>query len=80
LYGKPVICSNIGGLAERVRDNVDGLHFAVRSSRSLADVMERAMSEDGLWERLHHNIVPPPRAEDVARKHLELYLGKLGDP
>jgi glycosyltransferase involved in cell wall biosynthesis len=73
LYGKPVICSNIGGLAERVRDNIDGLHFTVRSSRSLADVMERAMSEDGLWERLHHNIVPPPRAEDVARKHLELY-------
>jgi hypothetical protein len=38
--------------------------------------MERAMSEDGLWERLHHNIVPPPRAEDVARKHLELYHGR----
>jgi len=75
LYGKPVICSNIGGLGERVRDNVDGLHFAVRNSRSLADVMERAMIEHGLWDRLCSNIVPPPRAEDVAWKHLELYYG-----
>ena len=75
LYGKPVICSKIGGLAERVRDNVDGLHFVVRSSRSLAEIMERAMSEDGLWEHLCCNIVPPPTAEGVARKHLEVYHG-----
>ena len=33
LFGKPVICSNIGGIGERVRDGVNGLHFAVGSSR-----------------------------------------------
>ena len=26
-HGRPVICSNIGGMAEAVRDGVDGLHF-----------------------------------------------------
>src|SRR5262249_57931996 len=26
-YGKPVICSDIGGMAEKVTDRVNGLHF-----------------------------------------------------
>ena len=26
-HGRPVICSNIGGMAESVRHGVDGLHF-----------------------------------------------------
>ena len=34
--GKPVICSNIGGMAEKVRDGVNGLHFSVNQSLSLA--------------------------------------------
>jgi len=37
----PVICSDIGGMAERVRDGVDGWHFAVGNSSSLAEVIGR---------------------------------------
>ena len=29
LHGRPVICSDIGGMAEKVRHGVDGLHFRV---------------------------------------------------
>jgi glycosyltransferase involved in cell wall biosynthesis len=70
LYGKPVICSDIGGIAERVRDNVDGLHFTVRNSESLADTMARAMDERDLWDRLHANVQPPPTARAVAAMHV----------
>ncbi len=31
----PVICSNIGGMAEKVSDGVNGLHFAVNDSQDL---------------------------------------------
>jgi glycosyltransferase involved in cell wall biosynthesis len=79
LFGKPVICSNIGGIGERVRDNVDGLHFVVQNSRSLAEVMERAMSEEGLWDRLHRSILPPPTAAEVARLHLERCYNETSD-
>ena len=72
MFGKPVICSNVGGIADRVRDDVDGLHFTVRSSESLADVMERAMTEKDLWARLQANVLPPPTAVEMAQQHFEL--------
>ena len=30
-HGRPMICSNIGGMAEKITDGVDGLHFRVAS-------------------------------------------------
>ena len=29
-YGRPVICSDIGGMSEKVTDGVNGLHFRRR--------------------------------------------------
>lgn len=37
--GVPVICSDIGGMAEKVRHDVDGWHFAVGNPTSLADLI-----------------------------------------
>jgi len=71
-FGKPVICSNIGVMVERVRDNVTGLHFVVGSSESLAAVMIRAMTEKDLWHRLSASIEPPPTAEVSAQQHIDL--------
>jgi glycosyltransferase involved in cell wall biosynthesis len=42
---RPVICSDIGGMAEKVRDGVDGWHFRARSAGSLAEVL-RGLAED----------------------------------
>jgi glycosyltransferase involved in cell wall biosynthesis len=53
---RPVICSGIGGMAEKVTNNLNGLHFAVGDADSLAAVIERAASEEGLWERLREGI------------------------
>jgi glycosyltransferase involved in cell wall biosynthesis len=52
LHGRPVICSDIGGMAEKVADGVNGLHFRVGDARSLARVFERAVTTPGLWDAL----------------------------
>jgi glycosyltransferase involved in cell wall biosynthesis len=52
IHGRPVICSDVGGMAEKVRDGVDGMHFRVGNASSLASVLERGITTPGLWERL----------------------------
>jgi glycosyltransferase involved in cell wall biosynthesis len=56
LYGRPVICSDIGGMAEKVRDGVDGLHFRVGDPVGLAEAIGRAVSTPGLWDELRAGI------------------------
>jgi glycosyltransferase involved in cell wall biosynthesis len=53
---KPVICSNIGGMAEKVSDGVNGLHFRVGDPLHLAQVIRRAVGTPGLWESLREGI------------------------
>jgi glycosyltransferase involved in cell wall biosynthesis len=76
LHGRPVICSDIGGMAEKVANGFNGLHFNARSPLSLASTMERAVTEPGLWERLRKGI---PRVygmddhiESLSRTYSEL--------
>ncbi len=73
MFGKPVICSNAGGMKERVADDENGLHFQLGDASSLARVMHRAMSEDGLWERLHANLPLPPPRDVMVRGYLDAY-------
>ena len=47
-FGRPVICSNVGGMAEAVADGTNGLHFARGDARSLAQAMHRAIEQPGL--------------------------------
>jgi len=72
-HRRPVIASNIGGMAEMVRDGVDGLHARPGDARHFAQVMRRAMEEDGLWRRLVEGIAPQPAMETCARAHLALF-------
>jgi glycosyltransferase involved in cell wall biosynthesis len=56
LHRRPVICSDIGGMAEKVDDGVNGLHFRAGDPRSLARALERATTTPALWESLHAGI------------------------
>jgi glycosyltransferase involved in cell wall biosynthesis len=47
----PIVCSNIGGMAEKVRDRVDGLHFQAGSAASLADAVYKATDAFSRWPR-----------------------------
>lgn len=73
-HGRPLIASNVGGMAEKIRDGVDGLHFRVGSAEDLADRLVEALSEDDLWENLRAGIRRPGSHVDCARQHLDLYL------
>ena len=54
--GRPVICSDIGGMAEKVIDGVNGLHFRAGDPRSLAGQLNRAAESSALWNRLRSAI------------------------
>lgn len=56
LHGRPVICSEIGGMAEKVRDGVSGLYFRAGDPISLARTIRKAVNTQGLWERLRSGI------------------------
>jgi glycosyltransferase involved in cell wall biosynthesis len=55
-HGRPVICSDIGGMAEKVTHDVNGLHFGVGDPASLARTIRNAVETPGLWERLRRGI------------------------
>jgi glycosyltransferase involved in cell wall biosynthesis len=56
---RPVICSDLGGMAEKVAHERDGLRVRPGDPAALAATLRRAVSEDGLWERLSAGIRPP---------------------
>jgi len=76
--GKPVLCSDIGGMAEMVEDGVNGLHFRAGDPADLARVMRRALSERNLRAKLAEGIPAVPSIADCAFEHLKLY-GALRD-
>ncbi len=68
MHGRPVICSGIGGMAEKVEHNVNGLHFPVSQPNVLAETIRAATSTPGLWERLRDGIPQIyPMDEHIAR-------------
>ncbi len=73
MFGRPVICSNVGGMAERVRDGVDGLHFEIGDARALAAAIRRACTEPGLWERLAAALPAPPGREEMVAGYRKVY-------
>jgi glycosyltransferase involved in cell wall biosynthesis len=55
----PVLAPRMGGLAEAIRDEVDGLAFDGGDAAGLAAQLQRLATEPGLLERLQSNIEAP---------------------
>ena len=72
-HGRPVICSDIGGMAEKVIHGVNGLHFHVGDSVSLAETIRTAVADEGLWGRLRDQISPPHGMEEHTHRLEEMY-------
>lgn len=72
-FGRPVIASNKGGPAERIKDGVDGLLFELGDARALAETMRRAVSEAGLWEKLAGGITLPTARTEMVQGYLAVY-------
>jgi glycosyltransferase involved in cell wall biosynthesis len=73
LHGRPIICSDIGGMAEKIRNNVDGLHFRAASAESLVDRLVEALRSPDLWDRLRARVPRPISAVEAAEQHRALY-------
>jgi hypothetical protein len=72
-HRRPVICSDIGGMAEMVEDGVSGLLFRAGDAADLARTMRRAASEPGLLEKLQSGLPEVPELHQAAAWHAELY-------
>jgi glycosyltransferase involved in cell wall biosynthesis len=72
-HGRPVICSDIGGMAEKVRHEVDGLHFRVADPAGLAQTIERAAMTPRLWYRLRDGIPPVKTIDEHVAALTRLY-------
>ena len=75
--GRPVICSDMGGMSEKVTDEVNGLYFARGDAGSLAEVMYRAATTAGLWDRLVRGIPPVLSIEQHVARLSEHYAALL---
>ena len=77
---RPVICSNIGGMKEKVKAGRDGLHFNVGDANDLASTMRVAMTTKRLWLKLHKNMRRARTMEDCGNEHTQLYRSVLHSP
>jgi glycosyltransferase involved in cell wall biosynthesis len=72
-HGRPIITSDIGGMAEKVRNGVDGLHFRASSAESLVDRLVEVIRNPAIWTKLRARIRKPVTAIEAAEQHLALY-------
>lgn len=66
--GVPVVTSGHGALAEKVRDGVDGLHFAPGDAQALQRVLQRLLDEPELLPALRAGIAEPTDMGDHVRQ------------
>jgi glycosyltransferase involved in cell wall biosynthesis len=77
MHHRPVICSGVGGMAEKVTEGVDGLHFRIGDAKDLAAVMKRVARSPEEWRRLRSGIAPVYSMEESVEAHREIYGGLL---
>lgn len=75
IAGRPVLASDIGGMREKVRDGLDGLHFPVGDGAALAALVTRIAGDRALWQRLVASRRPVAREAEVVARHLAVYRG-----
>lgn len=72
-HRRPVITSGIGGMAEMVRDGIDGLHVRPDDPAALATAMMHAAEDPALWRALVREIRSPIGLDAAAEAHLAFY-------
>jgi glycosyltransferase involved in cell wall biosynthesis len=72
-YGRPILCSNIGGMAEKVTPGVSGFHFRVNNTADLAALIEECASSPGAWKSMCAGLPQPPTIDQTVDRLLELY-------
>jgi len=74
---RPIICSDIGGMAEKVRDGLDGLHFPVGNSVALASLLLKMLERPAQLTDLERTIRSPDSVDEVTARFEQLYARLL---
>ena len=72
---RPLLVPALGGMAEHVRNGLDGLHFSPDSSASLQEQMERICREPQLWADLQRSLAAPLSSDLALKSHFEVFRG-----
>jgi glycosyltransferase involved in cell wall biosynthesis len=72
-FGRPLIVSGIGGMAEKVQNGVNGLHVRPGDPQGLAHAMVAAATEQGLWEKLAAGTIRPPTISETVDEVMGVY-------
>ncbi|MDR1462547.1 MAG: glycosyltransferase [Azoarcus sp.] len=70
---RPVLCSDIGGMAEMVTDGIDGLHFELGNPHDLKDKILSLLDNGNLLSELTTNTPPPPSIDEMTKNYISLY-------
>jgi glycosyltransferase involved in cell wall biosynthesis len=73
LAGIPVVCSNVGGMAEKVTDRINGLHFMVGDHFDLLSKLLELAASPSLYDRLLAGIPPVFPDEAMAEVLQQVY-------
>ena len=76
----PVLGANLGGIAELVRDGVDGILVAPDDAAAWAVAIERLVEDRRAIDELRARIAPPRTMDAVAGDMATLYARMLGCP
>lgn len=71
--GIPIVGSNIGGIAEYVKDENNGLLFEIGDDESLAVALNRVINDKPLYESLRNNIQRSLGFSQVAIDFIKIY-------
>ena len=73
LNRRPVICSDIGGMAEKVRNGLDGFHFRAGSSMDLAELLMRLARNPERVLALQETLAVPPSIAETTGMTMAVY-------
>jgi glycosyltransferase involved in cell wall biosynthesis len=69
-FGRPIIVSDIGGMAEKVSNGINGLHVPVGSAFEWSNTIREASLMLEEWDELYKNIATPLNHSQCAQAHL----------
>lgn len=74
IHGKPVICSNIGGMKEKVLHGKTGIHVNAGSVTEWAEVLNKASQANELRNVMVGNLPAPPTCVEMAEAYVKVAL------
>ena len=72
-FGRPLVVSGMGGMAEKVQDGVNGIHVRPNDPQSLADGLMRAALSERMWTDCSANIKNPPNISQTVNQVVDIY-------